>query len=213
MNTNREAEKPRERTLSGEELRDIWQALRDDRYGDIVRLLILTGARREEIGGLRWPEIDLNKALITLPSDRVKSRREHRIPLAAPTLAIIDARPRENDLVFGYRAGPFADWSSQKRALDARIAAARKADGRPPMLPWHLHDIRRALSTTMHDDLGILPHIVEACLGHVQGGIAGVYNRAVYDGPKADALARWADYVLAVVEGRERKVLSLAQAS
>ncbi len=213
LNTNREAEKSRERVLSGDELREIWHALRDDRYGDIVKLLMLVGARREEIGGLRWSEVDLDRALITLPPSRVKSGREHRIPLSGPALAIIEAREQAgSEFVFGYRdwAGrPFSDWSGSKRALDARIAAARDEAGQDPMSAWRLHDFRRAISTAMHGELRILPHIVEAVLGHVQGGVAGIYNRAAYDGPKADALARWADHLMAIVEGRASKVVPI----
>lgn len=69
----------RERVLSPEELRDIWQCLDDDGkaegYADIVRLLMLTGARREEIGALRWDEVNFEQALISLPGARVKNKR------------------------------------------------------------------------------------------------------------------------------------------
>jgi integrase len=210
-NTNREAERSRDRTLTPEELVDIWPALLDDRYGTIVKLLALTGARREEIGGLKWSEIDLERGLITLPPARTKQNREHRIPLSAAALKIIENQPRGSEFVFGYRdwAGGFSDWSQSKLALDARIAGARSASDRAEMPEWRLHDLRRTFSTMLHDDLGIEPHIVEALLGHVQGGIAAVYNRANYDGPKAAALAQWADHLLALVEGRASKVVPM----
>ena len=213
-NTNREPEKTRDRALTREELREIWQALGEDRYADIVRLLVLTGARRDEIGGLRWEEVDLERAVITLPPARVKIGRERKTPLSAPALAILEVRMREGaEFVFGFRAWacPFSLWSRSKVELDQRIAAARKAAGKSPMPHWTLHDLRRTVSTGMHVELGILPHIVEAVLGHVghQGGIAGTYNRAAYDGPKAEALAQWGEYLLAIVEDRPAKIVPM----
>ena len=68
-----------------------------------------------------------------------------------------------------------------------------------------LHDFRRLASTVMHDKLAIQPHIVERVLAHVghQAGVAGAYNKAEYLAERRRALARWADYVLAVVTGEE----------
>jgi hypothetical protein len=79
------------------------------------------------------------------------------------------------------------------------------------MPAWVVHDFRRPISTTMHDELKILPHVVEAVLGHVghQGGVAGRYNLALYRSEKAAALTRWAAYVSDIVTSRERKVVSL----
>ena len=80
MNTNKAAENGgRERVLSADELRAIWNAVGDGDYGIIVQLLLLTGQRRDEIGGLRRSEIDLDKAVISLPSERTKNKRPHDI--------------------------------------------------------------------------------------------------------------------------------------
>jgi integrase len=215
--TERREEKSRDRVLTDQELAEIWAALKDDAYGAIVKLLMLTGARREEIGALRWSEVDLDKALISLPPARTKADRAHNIPLSPPALTILQVRPRLTwpdgspcDLVFGRGAKGFSDWVGSKADLDGRITK-RRAE---PLTPWTLHDFRRTLSTIMHDRLGVLPHVVEACLGHVghKRGVAGIYNRASYDQVKAVALATWADYLLAVVEGRERKVVPLSRA-
>jgi integrase len=198
----------RDRTLSDAELVTVWRALGDDQYGAIVRLLILTGARRDEIASLHWSEIDLEAATITLPPARTKNRREHLIPLSEPALALLAAQPRwleadgsDRDWVFGRGAGRgFQNWSRSKASLDARIAAAREGKA----LDWTLHDFRRSLSTALHERFGILPHVVEAILGHANGhkaGVAGVYNKAVYLDERRRALARWADHVVAVVTG------------
>jgi integrase len=195
----------RTRVLTDGELRRIWNALEGDHYGAIVKLLALTGQRREEIGSLRWSEVDLDRALITLPAERVKNKREHQIPLSAPALAILEAQPHRTqpdgtarDLIFGDGKSGYSGWSRSKEALDQRIA---KTLGTSPE-PWRLHDLRRTMSTMMHDRLGIAPHIVEAVLNHVDGhrrGVAGVYNRASYSAEKAGALATWAEQFMAVV--------------
>jgi integrase len=199
--------KARDRVLTDDELRLIWNALPDSDYGDIVRLLALTGQRRDEIGSLRWREIDFDKAAIALPPERTKNSRPHDVPLSDAALAILKARPHlvGRDLVFGTGANGYLGWSSYKLALDARIGA---------ISPWRLHDLRRTVSTRMHDELGIAPHVVEAVLNHVSGhraGVAGVYNRALYSKEKAVALARWAEHLTAIVGGTSSKVVAISK--
>ena len=148
--------------------------------------------------------------------------------LSAPALAILQASPRAilpdgstRDLMFGAGQFGFHDWSGSKVDLDGRILAARKAAARQagldpekvgPMPHWVLHDLRRYLSTTMHEELGIAPHIVEAILGHAGGhrrGVSGVYNRAQYRAEKARALAIWAEHLRSITEAHDRKVVPL----
>jgi integrase len=202
-------EKARERALADDELVEIWRALDDDdHFGVIVKLLALTGQRRNEIGDLRWSEVDLAEAVIRLPGARTKNATAHEIPLSPAALAILAAQPRRNnvdgsprDLVFGFGRGGYNDWSKRKRVLDRRIATSRGK----PLLAWRLHDLRRTMSTAMHDRLGILPHVVEAVLNHTGGhkaGPAGVYNKATYSKEKRDALARWAEHVAELVARR-----------
>jgi integrase len=214
--TERREEVSRARVLTDAELREIWAALKDDAYGDILRLLLLTGARREEVGGLRRSELDLARALITLPPERVKNKREHTIALTAPALAILKARApliyddgSSCDLVFGRGKRGFADWQGSKADLDERIEAVRKAAGQAAMPKWVVHDFRRTLSTVMHDRLSIAPHIVEVILNHVghKAGVAGTYNRAGYEDAKRVALHKWADHLETVVSGKPSVVV------
>jgi integrase len=117
----------RERVLVDDELATIWHEAGEDQYGAIVKLLMLTGARRDEIASLRWSEVDLDAATITLPPARTKNRREHVIPLSNQALAILEAQPRrveadnsERDHVFGYgRDRGYQDWSAQPRRVEA----------------------------------------------------------------------------------------------
>lgn len=208
---------PRDRTPSDDELREIWNACSEGDFGTIVKLLMLTGARKSEIADLFWSEIDFDQALITLPAQRTKGRREHEIPLSAPALAILKKPVRRDsrDFVFGSGDRGFSGWSKAKAELDARITAARlvasKKGKAEPMPEWVLHDLRRSLSTGMHEKLGIAPHIVEECLGHAtfRSGVAAVYNRAAYRAERRRALELWAEHLTAVVEGRTAKVVSI----
>jgi len=208
--TEKREEALRTRLISDSEFRAIWSALPEGGYSDVVRLLILCAARREELGALSWHEVDLERALISLPAVRVKNKRPREIALNEPAVAILRARWEKNtgrDLVFRqYGARGFADWSKQKQLLDQRIRAAGVE-----MPAWTLHDFRRLASTTMHERLGIQPHVVEACLGHVghQRGTPGRYNLALYRADKATAMARWGEFVTSVVEGRATKVVPL----
>ena len=80
----------RERFLSEGELAEVWAVLGDDQFGDIVKLLTLTGQRREEIGGLRWSEVGFKRDLIALPPARTKNKRLHELPLSPRARAILE---------------------------------------------------------------------------------------------------------------------------
>ena len=122
----------RDRVLSDEELRAVWKQAGDGDYGAIVRLLILTGQRRDEVGAMRWPEVDLDKALWTIPAERTKNRRAHDVPLSEEAITVLKgiARREGRELVFGTRDGPFSGWSKAKAELDARIATAGRRSTR-----------------------------------------------------------------------------------
>ena len=103
----------RDRVLSNDELVAIWRACGDDDYGGIVRLLILLGSRRQEIGGMRWSELDLDAGTWALPAARAKNNRAHTITLPPAALDIIWAVLRSTrDNLFGDRASDgFTNWS------------------------------------------------------------------------------------------------------
>jgi integrase len=214
--TNRPTEpKSRERVLSENELAEIWHACRDDDYGRMVKLLMLTAQRRDEVGGMRWPEIDHDNKLWTIPGARTKNHREHFVPLPDSSLGVVAATPRRPDRDYVFGTGPrrtgdghrgFSGWSKAKAAFNEGIAEARKVTAKSKIKPlppdWRLHDLRRTAATIMADKLGVLPHIVEAILNHVSGhraGVAGVYNRARYAVEMRDALDRWSVHVAAIV--------------
>jgi len=181
---------PRERVLTEAELRKLWAALGQNWYSDIVRLLLLTGQRREEIGALAWSEIDFDRGMIVLAPVRTKNSRHHELPLSRQALAILQRQPRR-DFLFSRRKG-FANWVRPKAALDKHLGIAS----------WRLHDLRRTCATGMAE-LGVQPHIIEAVLNHAsghKGGVAGIYNRASYSEPMREALQRWADHLQRICE-------------
>jgi integrase len=187
-------EKARDRVLSPDERGAVWEATGGgSRYEAIVRLLFLLAQRRAEVAGMLWSEIDLDKALWTLPAARVKNGLMHQVPLSLQALDIIKAQPRRGERVFG----AFNGFSLAKRRLDQRIQEMRGA----PLEPWVLHDLRRSAATAMNDELGVAPHVVEAVLNHTSGsakrGVAGVYNRALYLKERTLALQAWADHLTA----------------
>jgi len=190
--TNKAQEKaPRERVLSDADLASVWNAAPDMDYGRIIKLLMLTAQRRDEIGKLRWSEVDLEAKTITLPSTRTKNGRQHTIPLSDDASAILRAIPmRENrDPIFGDGEDGYSGWSAAKVTLDKRMGGA--------VGDWTLHDLRRTGATRMADS-GIQPHIIEAVLNHVGGhksGVAGIYNRSMYEPEKRQALDTLATYI------------------
>jgi integrase len=205
MGTNRWEDQSRDRVLSDDELLTIWLTLGDDDYSVILKVLMLTGQRLNEIGGLRWSEI-VGDAIV-LPPSRCKNNRQHIIPLPASVRALLDGRARNGEFVFG-RGRPFVRWFKAKAALDQRVKEAGSE-----LQHWTHHDLRRTMATRMAEELGIAPHVIEAVLNHISGhkaGVAGVYNRATYTEEKKRALQRWASYIGEVVGGKpSAKVVQL----
>jgi integrase len=153
--------------LTDAELAAVWDVAGIGDFAAIVRVLILTGQRREEVGGMLWSEIEMERALWRIGAERTKNGLAHEVPLSAPVLGVLRGLERREgrDLVFGAGDGPFQGWNNAKSSLEARVSAAL---GQSPATPWRLHDIRRTVATRMAD-LGVQPHVVEAVLNHVSG--------------------------------------------
>src|SRR5262249_24987156 len=196
-------EKSRDRVLSDAELKSVWCAAAKVGFpfGPLVQLLILTAARRSEIAGLRWSEVHLDRAVIVLPSERVKNGVRHEIPLSAPAIAILKSLPRTNGSAFVLTTNGEAassDFGKKKRKLDALL---------PEMPPWVLHDIRRTAATGMAKLRIDLPTI-ERCLNHVGGsfgGIVSVYQHHDFADEKRRAFDAWAAFVSDLVSDQRRQ--------
>jgi integrase len=185
----------RERVLSDHELAAVWRASEQlsGPFKSALRLLILTGARREEIGQLRWSEIDGSE--VTLSGARTKNSSPHHIPLSKPAMEIIKREPRiaGNPFVFGSNSTKHVrGWSHAKRRLDHVLDIA----------PWRIHDLRRTTATGLQK-LKTPLQVTEAILGHTGGsraGVIGIYQRHDYADEKRAALEAWGAHVMALVQ-------------
>jgi integrase len=199
-------EKSRDRVLSLPELARIWRAavLLNYPFGPIVQLLMLTAQRRDEVAGMRWPEIDLDASIWTLPSERSKNGRQHQIVLAPAALEIIRALPQQSTSMLFSTTGEtvVSGWSRAKNRIDRILTPSSSEDGRrAPIDHWTLHDLRRSAATAMAG-LGVAPHVIEKILNHQSGtlgGVAGIYNRHSYLDERRAALTLWADTMMGLI--------------
>ena len=189
----------RDRVLSDDEIRSVWKATGGPgAFNAIVRALLLTGQRREEVSGLTWDELDQDLSAWTLPAARSKNGKPHVVPLSEEMQTLLRAQParsKETDLVFPGERSVFSGWSKSKARLDRR-------SGVPD---WTLHDLRRTMATGLQK-LGVRLEVTEAVLNHVSGsraGIVGVYQRHEWADEKRAALNAWGEHVAAIVEGRD----------
>ena len=205
------APQARERVLTDTEIRWFWQAAGDlgAPFGPLLKLLLLTGQRLGEVGGMRHDELH-DDGTWHLPGSRTKNHKQHIVPLPPPARELVASAPAIEDCPFVFSTNglrPVSGWSKTKVRLDVAMRALAKKE----ITPWTLHDLRRTAVTGMAN-LGIAPHVVEAVVNHISGakaGVAGIYNRAEYAAEKKAALARWALHVLDVVGGGAANVVTL----
>ena len=193
------AERARDRVLSDVELRFVWQATDklSGTFGPLVKLLALTGQRRDEVARMRWDELDLDARLWTLPAERTKNSKPHEIPLSNAALAALQNVPNiaGSPFVFATNGGasPVSGYSDGKRRLDALLPADMPA--------WRLHDLRRTCASGLAR-LGINLPVIEKVLNHSSGsfaGIVGVYQKHSFADEKRQALEAWGRHVDSLV--------------
>jgi integrase len=194
-------ERARSRVLSDDELRRVWRTASEGGgpFPAIVKLLLLTGARRNEVSEMRHEEI--NGTDWTLPASRNKTKVDLVRPLSAAALAVIEAQPRIDGCPFVFAAGtrPFASMARAKRNFDAACGVT----------DWRLHDLRRT-SRTLLSRAGVNSDHAERCLGHVIGGVRGVYDRHEFHNEKRRAFERLADMIARIVSPPARQCPSVA---
>ena len=202
----------RDRVLENQEVSAFWRAASETSwpFASIYKLLLLTGARREEVAGMKWSELDLDARVWMLPGTRTKNKRDHRIPLAPQAIDLLDRLGiaaikagfgyEDSDIVFsttGHSAP--SGFSKAKKALDAKMNAILGARFKD----WRIHDLRRTCATVM-ENLGIDTRVVETALNHVSGtkaGIVGVYQRAEHREAVAAAFRAWGAFIEQLVSG------------
>ncbi|MEW6438819.1 MAG: site-specific integrase [Pseudomonadota bacterium] len=201
------AKKPRQHILSDKELAEIWRATANDSgfgfpFAPFVRLLLLTGQRLREVADATWAEFDLDKALWTIPAERMKGDAAHEVPLSPAAVELLGKLPRfeptrkskgtaEALYLFSTTSGerPISGFSRAKTRLDGMMSEVGE---------WRYHDLRRTVRT----HLGGLPvpsNVAELVIAHAQPGLHKVYDLHAYRDEKRRALELWADRLLSIV--------------
>jgi integrase len=193
--------KARNRVLNDAELRALWQATEALNYpcGPLVRLLLITGQRRNEVARARWSEFDLGAKLWSIPAARMKADRAHVVPLSVLAIETLEALPRfkRGDHVFSsnYGQSPVNGFARMKERLD-RLVADRLGTAAPP---WVLHDVRRTMRTGL-SALPVSDLVRELIIAHAKPGLHAVYDQHAYENEKRHALDLWAARLRDIVE-------------
>jgi integrase len=229
-------ERARDRILNDDELQWLWQACEAIGwpFGELVKLLLLTAQRRDEVACMERHEFDLKKRIWTIPRDKTKNGRAHEVQLSDLAIAVLKSAPElAGRLVFTSNGTtPISGFSRAKKRIDAEMIKARrrslglpdedeeyrKAIGLPLDEPlpveiphWTLHDLRRTAATGMAR-LNFPPHVVDKVLNHVSGtiqGVAAVYNRFDYLEERRLALETWGRYIENVKNRMPTNVVAL----
>lgn len=178
----------RDRILTDDEIRAVWQAANGSLFGSLVRFLLLTGARRNEARHMTWSEIE--GADWTLPAARNKTKQDLIRPLSKAAQSLLDGLPKIGAPVFSSDGRTsLGGLSRQKKALD-------KASG---TTAWTIHDLRRTARSLL-SRAGVASDHAERCLGHVIGGVRGVYDRHAYHREKQLAFEALAAQIGRIVD-------------
>ena len=180
----------RDRVLDNDEIAAVWHKATEvnGRLGTLVKLLLLTGARRDEMASLQWSEV--KRETIELPASRTKTGVAHSIHLTDAMWAVLNEYPRSGEFV-----------------LNGNFKVTLSNKSRPKLNPegvarWTLHDLRRTFASGCAA-LGVRPDVIERCLNHgKKSGVAAVYNRYSYAVEMRAAWEKWSAHVEAFVNER-----------
>jgi integrase len=192
-------EKSRTRFLPFDEVLDLWRASNElgGVHAHYWKAVLFCGGRRSEVSNMHSSELDKARDNWMVPADRYKTKVNHIVPLTSSLKALLPELPK-NGYIFSTTGGdvPISGFSKMKTALDKKIAEIRKREGRPPMAPWQIRDLRRSCRTLMIG-IGIPETHAKAVNGHKIPGVDGVYNVWSYLPEKAAAI----DKFIAHIEG------------
>lgn len=198
------APKARDRVLSDRELAVLWDALGNEHepWTSAIRLLILTGQRRNEVYSAEWVEFDTKQRIWTIPAARAKNGKTHIVPLSDFALNIIEKLERTgtSSKLFPAKSSPHNGASGFSKVQARLRSAVEKKLGNVD--EWRLHDLRRTVATGLQR-IGVRLEVTEAVLNHVSGsqaGIVGVYQRYNFSSEKRSALDAWADEVQRILQ-------------
>jgi integrase len=203
----------RDRVLADWELRLVFEAAgrEEGPFAPLIRMLVLTGQRLEELAGARWEELDRDEAVLHIPAARAKNRRATDVPLSKSVIAELDRLvgekwPRKGLVFTTTGKTPISGFARTKRRLDRRMAEiATEEKEERPLERWRYHDLRRTFATGMQR-LDVRFEVTEALLNHVgsaRSGVAGVYQRHDWKAEKRLAVDAWASHVRALIDSAE----------
>jgi integrase len=219
MARTKPGERKRKRTLTDDEIRDVWTALDQVAgpacYPAYVRNVLLTMTRRNESSDMNSTEIDGD--LWTIPGERYKNKLDHVVPLSAMALENLKTSPptvgrKNSHFIFSTTDGKkaFSGFSKAKAELNRQIAKLRKAAGKPAIPRWTLHDLRRTGRTLM-SRAGILEDHAERAMGHIIEGVRGTYDRYAYLEEKRRAFEALAALVKLILNPPTDNVVQLKE--
>lgn len=208
---------PRQVTIGPDHLRLVWKAAGElgEPFGPYIKMLLLSGQRRNEIARLRWSEVDRGEKVIVLPAERMKAKRPHEVALSAPMIELLEGMTRgKGEYVFSSTDGerPIGGFAKLKTKLDKKVAelharemkearANRRDVGRPKdPADWRLHDLRRTMRTGLGAIPEIAPDVRELVIAHVPPALVRNYDLYSYRTEKRHALELWAQRLLRIVE-------------
>jgi integrase len=198
----RQKPKARERILDDNEITLVWKAAEDcGSFGAIVKIALLTAQRRKKIATMRWD--DIAAGTWTIRSEEREKGNAGELLLPKLALDVIEAQPRIHGNSYIFASGTkkhFNGWSQRKQELDDML---------PKDMPaWTVHDLRRTARSLM-SRADLRPDIAERVLGHAITGVGGTYDRHKYGEQKADALARLAALIAAIINPREGNAVAI----
>ena len=214
---------PRKRALSLDELRAFWRVLDSGRVSlpiaSAFKLLILTGARRDEVVKLTWKELDLKKGIWVLPGERAKNGQEHTFYLSAEAVRLLESMTLISNSEWVFESDRKAGQAIHKDSLTTALQRlqGRAEDNIAPdeilaaMQPFTVHDLRRSAATAWGEHLKIQPHIIERMLNHLpENQLIATYQRASYAEEQRQAWAAWGEMVESFVARDPENVVSIS---
>ena len=213
--------KSRQRKLGDQEIGVLWPVWETMGFpfGDLQKVLLLTGQRRNEVACMKRREIDPDKKNWVIPGDRSKNELDHLVPLSNQAFALIMSLPnfKEGDYVFSTTGGerPISGFSKAKMRTGRLVREALSTtEGPDDFDRWTLHDLRRTCRTGLSGLKPAIPlEVKEAVLNHAKEGLVRTYDLYDFTDEKRDALQRWADRVRDIVAPPPDNVISLATGS
>ena len=188
-------EKSRDRIISDDEVKVLWESLDNSSVNMLIKFLLITGQRTGETRQMQWNEIDGD--VWTIPGDRTKNGMTHVVPLSSMALEIIDQMK-------GVSKDQFVFPSRKEGKCLYENAAAKVMYRLVNKHQWEhfiIHDLRRTFRSQL-SSLGVSQTVAERLINHKQQGIVGVYDRYEYLEEKKVAMQKWADKLIRILTGK-----------